>query len=210
MAPPEHLGRRVRSIVDATGEAAYASGWTGGEAVALYTARGKSPVGAAQVPIGYSGFAHARAAGKLLLALADPATVEAYLDTHPLEPRTARTITGRDELRRSFSASGSPDMRLIMRNSMRDLLPGGPSQALMAALYSGISVPSNRFEHNFRSLFLGVDRRRTHQLLTEYQNVRSVRFRSSNGWSVSTRCRRYFQLCLYMNILYSIDNSAAQ
>ena len=71
LAPPEHLARRVRSIVAATGETAYAGGWVDGEIVALATARGESPVGAAQVPQGYSGYAHARAAGKLLLAMVD-------------------------------------------------------------------------------------------------------------------------------------------
>ena len=57
LAPPEHLARRVRSIVAATGETAYAGGWVDGEIVALATARGESPVGAAQVPQGYSGYA---------------------------------------------------------------------------------------------------------------------------------------------------------
>ena len=50
LAPPEHLGRRVRSIVEATGEAAYASGWIGGEVVAVLSARGNSPVGVSRFP----------------------------------------------------------------------------------------------------------------------------------------------------------------
>src|ERR1700744_2126084 len=102
LAPPEHLARRVRSIVAATGETAYAGGWVDGEIVALATARGESPVGAAQVPQGYSGYAHARAAGKLLLAMVDAATREAYLEKHPLQPRTSKTITDIDQLRREF------------------------------------------------------------------------------------------------------------
>src|ERR1700749_3328670 len=98
LAPPEHLARRVRSIVAATGENAHAGGWVDGEIVALATARGESPVGAAQIPPGYSGYAHARASGKLLLALVDPAVREAYLAKHRLEPRTMSTITDPEEL----------------------------------------------------------------------------------------------------------------
>ena len=47
LAPPEHLAPRVRAIVAATGETAYAGGWVDGEIVALATAPGASPVGAA-------------------------------------------------------------------------------------------------------------------------------------------------------------------
>src|SRR4051794_16660973 len=97
LAPPEHLAPRVRAIVASTGETAYAGGWVDGEIVVLATARGESPVGAAQVPHGYSSHAHARASGKLLLALADPRTLDDYLTSHPLEARTSRTITDRTE-----------------------------------------------------------------------------------------------------------------
>jgi IclR family acetate operon transcriptional repressor len=45
LAPPEHLARRVRSIVATTGETAYASGWVDGEIVTVATARGESPIG---------------------------------------------------------------------------------------------------------------------------------------------------------------------
>src|SRR4051812_33288930 len=102
LGAPEHLAPKVRSIVAATGETAYAGGWIDGEIVVLATARGESPVGAAQVPHGYSGFAHARASGKLLLALADPAVCDAYLCNHTLEPRTRRTIVDREELNKEF------------------------------------------------------------------------------------------------------------
>jgi DNA-binding IclR family transcriptional regulator len=149
LAPPEHLGRRVRSIVSATGEAAYASGWVGGEIVALFTARGQSPVGAAQIPLGYSGYAHARAAGKLLLALADPSIAESYLDSHPREARTPKTITDRDELMREFQCireRGYATDNEEFDEGLRCLAV--PIENLNGRCVLGISVPSNRFEQN--------------------------------------------------------------
>ena len=77
-------------------------GWVDGEIVALATAAGHAPVAAAKVPQGYCGYAHARAAGKLLLALVDPSIREAYLAKHPLEQRTNNTIIDREKLEKEF------------------------------------------------------------------------------------------------------------
>ena len=52
----------------------------------------------ASLHTGMDGDAHARASGKLLLALADPATREAYLTLHPPERRTERTLVDRAQL----------------------------------------------------------------------------------------------------------------
>jgi IclR family acetate operon transcriptional repressor len=156
LAPPEHLARRVRSIVAATEETAYAGGWVDGEIVALATARGQSPVGAAQIPQGYSGHAHARAAGKLLLAIADPALCEAYLDTHPRVARTARTITDREELLNEFKLIRDRQYSLDneeFHEGIRCLAV--PVEGLGGRFVLGISVPSGRFEQNF-SHYLAV------------------------------------------------------
>jgi DNA-binding IclR family transcriptional regulator len=147
LAPPEHLARRVRSIVAATGETAYAGGWVDGEIVALATARGESPVGAAQVPQGYSGYAHARAVGKLLLAMVDEATREAYLAKHPLDARTSRTITNLDQLK-----SDSIDHEEF-HEGLQCLAV--PVEGLGGRFVLGISVPKQRFEANFER-YLGT------------------------------------------------------
>lgn len=152
LAPPEHLGRRVRSIAAATGEAAYASGWVGGEVVALFTARGQSPVGAAQIPMGYSGFAHARAAGKLLLALADEPVADAYLESHPRPARTSRTITDRGELAEEFQRIRERGYAIDNEEfdeGIRCLAV--PISGLNGQYVLGISVPSSRFEPNFEN-----------------------------------------------------------
>jgi DNA-binding IclR family transcriptional regulator len=150
LAPPEHLGRRVRSIVTATGETAYASGWVDGEIVALATARGESPVGAAQLPQGYSGHAHARAAGKLLLAMVDSDTRESYLAAHPLLPRTSRTITNIDELNLEFErirTQGYSTDREEFNEGLQCLAV--PVEGLGRRFVLGISVPKQRFDDNF-------------------------------------------------------------
>lgn len=150
LAPPEHLARRVRSIVAATEEAAYASGWVDGEIVALFTARGQSPVGAAQIPQGYSGHAHARAAGKLLLAMMEPSQCEAYLDAHPRESRTSKTIIDREELLNEFQRireRGYSTDDEEFHEGIRCLAV--PIEGLGGRYVLGISVPCARFEQNF-------------------------------------------------------------
>jgi IclR family transcriptional regulator, acetate operon repressor len=150
LAPPEHLARRVRAIVAATGETAYAGGWVDGEIVALATARGESPVGAAQVPQGYSGHAHARAAGKLLLAMVEPAVRQAYLAKHPLEARTPKTITDPDELMREFERIRSNGYAIDheeFHEGLRCLAV--PVEGLGGRFVLGISVPKERFDANF-------------------------------------------------------------
>jgi IclR family acetate operon transcriptional repressor len=150
LAPPEHLARRVRSIVAATGETAYAGGWVDGEIVALATARGESPVGAAQVPHGFSGYAHARAAGKLLLAMVDSATREAYLAKHPLQARTGRTITDINELKQEFERIRVQGYAIDHEEFHEGLqCLAVPVEGLGGRFVLGISVPKQRFDGNF-------------------------------------------------------------
>lgn len=150
LAAPEHLAPKVRAVVQSTGETAYAGGWVDGEIVVLATARGETPVGAAQVPHGYSSYAHARASGKLLLALADPAVRDAYLAKHPLERRTEKTITDREELMRDFEgirARGYSMDEEEFHVGLRCLAV--PVEGLGGRFVLGMSVPSERFEANF-------------------------------------------------------------
>lgn len=150
LAPPEQLARKVRSIVAATGETAYASGWVDGEIVALATAGGHSPVSASKVPQGYAGYAHARAAGKLLLALADSAVREAYLAKHALEPRTHHTITDREKLEEEFGlirARGYATDNEEFYEGLQCLAV--PVEGSGGRFVLGISVPKERFEKKF-------------------------------------------------------------
>jgi IclR family acetate operon transcriptional repressor len=150
LAPLQHLDRRIRRVVTATGESAYASGWVNGEIVALATAAGESTIRAAQVTIGYSGYAHARAAGKLLLALANPDERAAYLSKHALEPRTKRTITTDCALMQDLEvirANGYALDNEEFHEGLRCLAV--PVQGTAGRYALTISVPEARFENNF-------------------------------------------------------------
>jgi DNA-binding IclR family transcriptional regulator len=102
LAPSEHLGPLVRTLAQRTGETAYAAGWWSGAITTLTIARGTNPVQAAEVPQGFVGDAHARASGKLLLALASQDVCREYLDTHGLKTRAPNTIVDRDKLEQEF------------------------------------------------------------------------------------------------------------
>ena len=147
LAPPEQLAAKVRAIVAATGETAYAGGWVDGEIVALATAAGYAPVAAAKIPQGYSGFAHARAVGKLLLALVDPAQREAYLAHHPLEPRTSKTITDREKLEQEFEEIRARRYAIDNEEFHEGLrCVAVPVEGMGGRFVLGISVPKDRFE----------------------------------------------------------------
>jgi IclR family transcriptional regulator, acetate operon repressor len=96
--PPEYLLAPLRNLADASEETAHLSAWRHGEVTILTSVEGKQAVRVARLHIGLEGGAHARAAGKLLLALASPAFRSAYLAGHPLEPMTDRTITDANQL----------------------------------------------------------------------------------------------------------------
>lgn len=102
LAPSEHLAPIVRALAQETSETAYASGWWSGEIMTLTIAHGTNPVQAAGIAQGYTGDAHARASGKLLLATATSAVRDSYLDSHKLQKLTPKTLTSRAALGDEF------------------------------------------------------------------------------------------------------------
>ncbi len=98
MLPPEYLLEPLRQLADTTAETAHLCAWRHGEVVALASVEGSQAVRVASVHTGLAGFAHARASGKVLLALSSKSARDAYLARHSLERLTDRTITGRSEL----------------------------------------------------------------------------------------------------------------
>jgi DNA-binding IclR family transcriptional regulator len=89
---PEQLYRCVRSVAVETGEAVYGSGWADSEIVILARQPGTQSVNAAESPLGLSVHAHARASGKLLLALAEVSRRDSYLARRPPVPLTPNTL----------------------------------------------------------------------------------------------------------------------
>jgi len=114
MSSSGFLARCAKAAADATGETAYVSGWLDGEIVVLATARGSAPIQAAEVPQGTTGFAHARASGKLLLAMCPAEEIDAYLASHRLQSRTANTITRAAALRAELEADLDGHRRALL------------------------------------------------------------------------------------------------
>ena len=146
--PPEHLAPIVRSIATDCAETAYAVGWIDGEIAVLASARGESTIQAAEVPHGYSEDAHARASGKLLLALVEPRLRDEYLARHGLRPRTVNTLTSIKRLHADFE-------RIRVRGYAVDEEEFSKGLCCLAVpvldgrIAIGISVPAERFHHNF-------------------------------------------------------------
>ncbi|MEX0921982.1 MAG: IclR family transcriptional regulator C-terminal domain-containing protein [Rhodovibrionaceae bacterium] len=150
LAPPEHLAPRVRAAVAETRETAYAGGWVDGRIAVLATARGESPVQAAEVPHGYSSHGHARAAGKLLLALAPPKLREAYLAANPLVALTASTITSREALYKELEEIAARGYAIDDEEFSEGLCClAVPVEGLGSHYALGISVPTERFHLQF-------------------------------------------------------------
>lgn len=99
LALPEHVLAALYRLAAATGETAHASGWHNGEVAVLASIDGTQAIRVAGLHRGFTGFANARSAGKLLLALSSPAARNAYLRSHPLEALTRHTIVQQDTLR---------------------------------------------------------------------------------------------------------------
>jgi IclR family acetate operon transcriptional repressor len=95
---PSGWQRALAQLASATGETAYLAAWRGEEIRILAGVEGSRAVRVPEIQIGSYAQAHARAAGKLLLALAPGPQRDAYLAVHPLAAMTARTIVDRERL----------------------------------------------------------------------------------------------------------------
>jgi IclR family acetate operon transcriptional repressor len=92
----------ARELAARTGETAYVAMRQRDQLVLLCSLPGHHAVGVASSPIGPIDEGHARASGKLLLALAPEEAREAYLAAHSLKRLTPSTITRKDQLQKAF------------------------------------------------------------------------------------------------------------
>lgn len=99
---PDELRSIVKRVADRTGETSYASGWYDGDLVSLAVENGSNPIHASIGQKHLGGFIHARASGKLLLALSDAAARTAFFEQNDLPPLTENTLTTKDQLMAEF------------------------------------------------------------------------------------------------------------
>lgn len=141
----------AEKAAQATGETAYVVGWIEDEIVVLGTARGSGVIQAAEVPRGTAGDAHARASGKLMLAMAPDADVERYLKTHSLRRRTPNTITTRKALAQELERIREQWLSVEREEYEVGLsclaVPLGSVPSMMVL---GISAPRERLEQNYK------------------------------------------------------------
>jgi IclR family acetate operon transcriptional repressor len=102
--PTDALLPALRELAESTGETAYLSTWRDGEIEVVATAEGSHAVRVGGLKRGAYGHAHARASGKLLLALARTTQRERYLAGHAMEALTPSTITDRAVLEMELDA----------------------------------------------------------------------------------------------------------
>jgi IclR family acetate operon transcriptional repressor len=125
-------------------------GWVDDEIVVLATARSASVIHAAEPSPGTTGSAHARASGKLLLAMSTDNEARAYLARAPLIARTKNTLTDvvaiTGELERIRQNWIAVEREEYAEGLACMAVPIGRPPALLALT---ISAPADRFERNF-------------------------------------------------------------
>jgi IclR family acetate operon transcriptional repressor len=99
---PQDLVPLARSLAQRTGETAYVAAREGSDLVLLCSVPGHHHVSVSNSPVGPIVHGHARASGKLLLALAPEDARESYLAANPLTRVTRTTLTTRKELLKEF------------------------------------------------------------------------------------------------------------
>ncbi len=145
----EVLNEFAHRAAEATGESSYVGGWLDGEVVVLASHRGSATITASSLPQGTAGDAHARASGKLLLAMSSKEDLDSYLRTHQLVERTQNTITTEHELRREIE-NVQQDLIGYDREEYSIGLScmAVPIGEAPSGLVLGISAPTERFKVN--------------------------------------------------------------
>jgi IclR family transcriptional regulator, acetate operon repressor len=146
---PEYLLEPLRQLAATTGETSYVACWRGGDIRVQASIEGHHPV-RVSLPLGPYTDAHARATGKLLLAMTSEEVRQAYLAAHPLRALTPRTITDPTRLEAEFEqirANGYALDEEQFQPGVSCVAAPVIDEGVAVAGYS-ISVPSQRFAEN--------------------------------------------------------------
>jgi len=145
---PDYMLPLVRGLAHETGETCYVVGWWRGEIVIIEVAAGANAIRSAEMPHGQYLHAHARAAGKVLLAYAATARMAEYLLNHqPLAKLTENTITDFKSLQAEFARIRAEGVGY----DNEEFAPGiscmaMPLEAGTAPYALALSAPSERFQ----------------------------------------------------------------
>lgn len=145
-APPK-LARAVREVAEETGEAAYLSGWWNNQIVILTTSRGARVMQPSELRPGAHGDVHARASGKLLLALSDERLLSDFLEKYNFRRRTPQTITDVETFRARLEDIRKAGFAVDYEEFAQDLCCiAVPVQAGNDWFALALSWPTSRFE----------------------------------------------------------------
>jgi IclR family transcriptional regulator, acetate operon repressor len=146
---PDYLASYAQRAAEETGETAYVVGWVDNEIAVLATARSQSVIHAAEPLAGTTGSAHARASGKLLLAMSTDDETQAYLARTPLTARTENTLTDSAAIANELSHIRQTWIAVEREEYAIGLAcMAVPIGRPPARLVLGISAPADRFAHN--------------------------------------------------------------
>jgi len=146
---PADLVPFAQTLASVTGETAYVSVRRQTELATVCSVPGAHAVSVLRSPLGPIDNAHARASGKLLLALAPAEVRERYLAAHPLSPRTPATIVDRA----AFDAELQTTAQRGYAVDQEEYLPGVSCLSVPLAqepvVALSISAPASRFADAF-------------------------------------------------------------
>jgi len=161
LSPPPELLDILTQLHAEVGETTYISGWYGDNIVLQRYLEGTNAVHVRSLEIGYSGFAHARASGKAILAFLPEERVRAYLLAHPMSRRTASTITDVDQfiahLRHIARQGYAVDLEEFADGVCCVSAPIFDRSEFPTGAYT-VSLPANRFQERGIDLANAVKR----------------------------------------------------
>jgi len=150
---PDELRALVKKVAERSGETSYVSGWLDGDLITLAVETGTNPIQASGASRRHGGAVHARASGKLLLAIASEEEREKFIRTCKFTPRTANTVANADALRREIRKIQSDGYALDNEEYAEGLCCLAMPFRIAGQNYAVcVSAPSERFTANFSQL----------------------------------------------------------
>jgi DNA-binding IclR family transcriptional regulator len=159
--PEARLTSLLYQLVAAIQETGYLAGWQDDDVVIQSIAEGSQQLRVGGLQVGFRGHAHARAAGKALLAYLTPAELEAYLAAHPMDRLTTHTLAAapalKANLRQVIRQGYALDEEEFSDGISCVAAPIFSGEGKVVAAYS-ISAPAWRLHQNFKPLVAAVQK----------------------------------------------------
>jgi len=159
--PNARLLEIVQELAKTTQETTYTCLWQNDEIIIQDIIEGSQALRVGGLHVGFTGYPHARASGKVLLAQLSEATLDRYLAIHPLTARTPNTITMKEKLKTHLKRVAKQGYALDHEEFAEGVccaaapVYSANGQAVAAL---SVSVPAGRFAENEAALISAVVR----------------------------------------------------